>query len=237
MTELLIASAVIFAAALIKTTLGFGESLLAMPLLTLILGLATATPLVGLVAATLTLLMLSASWRELDLRMTWRLLGAASLGVPIGALLVRYAPAALVTRGLGIVLIGFGLFSLFRPALFALVHPAWGYLFGFLAGVLGSAYNTSGPPMVLYSAARGWPPDRFRATMQGIFLPISVLVLIGHAAAGLWSARVLQLYALSLPLQLLAIWLGNRISRRIPHEGFARLVYAMLVLLGLLLLR
>jgi uncharacterized membrane protein YfcA len=73
--------------------------------------------------------------------------------------------------------------------------------------------------------------------MQSIFLPIGVLVLIGHAAAGLWSAYVFQLYALSFPLQLLAIWLGNRISRRIPHARFARLVYAMLVVLGVLLLR
>jgi uncharacterized membrane protein YfcA len=237
MAVLLLASGVIFAAALIKATLGFGESLLAMPLLTLIVGLATATPLVGLVAATLTLLMLSSSWREVDLRIAWRLLGAAGLGVPIGVLLVRYAPAALVTRGLGLVLIGFGLFSLFHPALFALAHPAWGYVFGFLAGVLGSAYNTAGPPMVLYSAARGWPPERFRAMMQGLFLPISVLVLLGHAIAGLWSARVFQLYAMSFPLLLLALWLGDRLSRRIPRERFARLVHGMLVVLGLLLLR
>lgn len=130
MIVLLLAVAVIFAAALIKATLGFGESLLAMPLLTLIMGLATATPLVGLVAATLTLLMLGSNWRGLDLRVIWRLLGAAALGVPIGILLLRYAPAALVTRGLGVVLIGFGLFSLFRPSLFVLAHPAWGYLFG-----------------------------------------------------------------------------------------------------------
>ena len=237
MTLLILTSSVIFLAALIKATLGFGESLLAMPLLTLVLGLSTATPLVGLVAATLTLLMLGSSWRKIDLYSTWRLLGAAALGVPIGVLLVRMAPAALVTRLLGAILIGFGLFSLFRPALITLAHPAWGYLFGFLAGVLGSAYNTSGPPMVLYSAARCWPPDRFRATMQSVFLPISLLVLLSHALAGLWSAWVFELYALSLPLLLLALWLGEQVSRRMPGHRFDRLVYGALVVLGLLLLR
>ena len=237
MTLLVLIATIIFLAALIKATLGFGESLLAMPLLTLVLGLPTATPLVGLVAATLTLLMLGSSWRKIDLRATWRLLGAAALGVPIGVLLVRLAPAALVTRILGVVLIGFGLFSLFRPALITLAHPAWSYVFGFLAGVLGSAYNTAGPPMVLYSAARRWSPDRFRATMQSVFLPISLLVLLSHALAGLWSPWVFELYALSLPLLLLAIWLGEQVSRRIPGHRFDRLVYGALLVLGLLLLR
>src|SRR5690348_11778798 len=98
MTLFVLASTVIFLAALIKATLGFGESLLAMPLLTLVLGLSTATPLVGLLATTLTLLMLGSSWRKIDLRSTWQLLGAAVLGVPLGVLLVQLAPATLVTR-------------------------------------------------------------------------------------------------------------------------------------------
>jgi uncharacterized membrane protein YfcA len=237
MMLLILASGVIFLAALIKATLGFGESLLAMPLLTLMLGLPTATPLVGLVAATLTLLMLGSSWRKIDLRSTWRLLGAAALGVPIGVLLVRLAPAVLATRLLGVMLIGFGLFSLFRPTLITLAHPAWSYVFGFCAGVLGSAYNTAGPPMVLYSAARRWPADRFRATMQSVFLPISLLVLLSHALGGLWSPWVFELYALSLPLLLLAIWLGEQLSRRMAGQRFDRLVYVTLLALGLLLLR
>ena len=228
---------VIFLAALIKGTLGFGESLLAMPLLTLMLGITTATPLVALVAATLTMVMFGASWREIELRSTWRLLGAAGLGVPIGVLLVRWAPAELVTRLLGAVVLGFGLFSLFRPTLFSLEHPAWAYVFGFLAGLLGSAYNTSGPPMVLYSAARRWPPDRFRATMQSVFLPISLLILLSHALSGLWSLRVFQLYALALPPLLLALWLGTWLSKRICGRCFDWLVYGALVLLGLVLLR
>jgi uncharacterized membrane protein YfcA len=237
MMLLVLTSSVIFLAALIKATLGFGESLLAMPLLTLMLGLSTATPLVGLVATTLTLLMLGSSWRKIDLRATWRLLGAAALGIPIGVLLVRWAPAALVTRLLGIMLIGFGLFSLFRPALITLAHPAWSYVFGFLAGVLGSAYNTAGPPMVLYSATQSWPPERFRATMQSVFLPISLLVLISHALAGLWSPWVFELFALSLPLLLLALWLGEQLSQHISEHRFDRLVYGALLVLGLLLLR
>ena len=46
-----------------------------------------------------------------------------------------------------------------------------------------------------------------------------------------------ELYALSLPLLLLAIWLGERLSQRIAAHRFDRLVYGALLVLGMLVLR
>jgi hypothetical protein len=48
---------------------------------------------------------------------------------------------------------------------------AW--LFRFEAGVLGGAYGMNGPPAVDYRALRRCSPQRFRATLQGSFLPAS----------------------------------------------------------------
>lgn len=239
-TLLLTALAILFLSALVKTTLGFGEALLAMPLLTLTLGLGSATPIVGLMGLILTTLMIRDQWRQIELRATWRLLAAAGIGIPIGILLMRWVPATLAKQVLGLVLIGFGAFSLWRPNMAAspwLQHPLWAYLFGFLAGVFGSAYNTSGPPLVLYSALRGWPPAQFRATMQSFFLPVSLLIVGTHAAAGMWTAPVLTIILLAVPLLLLAVQIGALLQRRIATERFSQLVYAALMVLGLLLLR
>lgn len=237
MMILLATIAIMFLAAMVKTTLGFGESLLAMPLLAMAIGLGAATPLVGFMGLALTLLMVGAHWRQIDLRATWKLLAAALLGLPFGILLVRAVPGAVGLRLLGLVLIGFGLFSLLRPQIAVGLHPLWGYVFGFLAGVLGSAYNTSGPPLVLYSALRGWPPVQFRATMQSFFLPISVLIVGAQVASGLWTPWVLTAALLALPALLLAVPLGERLQRRIPVEQFSRVVHGALVVLGLMLLR
>ena len=43
------------------------------------------------------------------------------------------------------------------------------YLFGFVAGVLGAAYNTSGVVITIYATLRDWSPDRFRSTLQSYF--------------------------------------------------------------------
>jgi uncharacterized protein len=237
MTLVLITLAILFVAALVKTTLGFGESLLAMPLLTLTLGLTTATPVVGLLGLILTLLMVGRHWRQVDLRATGALLAAALVGMPFGILLVRWVPQPVGTRLLGGVLIGFGAFSLYHPRWESQAHRGWAYLLGFLAGLLGSAYNTSGPPMVVYGALRGWPPAQFRATMQSFFLPVSVLVVGAHAFSGLWTLRVLGIVLLATPLLVPALWLGIRLQRRIPVAQFSKLIYATLMLLGLVLLK
>ena len=59
---------------------------------------------------------------------------------------------------------------------------AW--LFGFGAGVLGGAYGMNGPPLVAYGALRHWSPKRFRATLQGYFLPASLVGIAGSGPPG-----------------------------------------------------
>ncbi len=228
--------AILFLAALTKATLGFGESLLAIPLLTLVIGIQTAVPLIALIAATVTLLLLVWHWQQIDLAATWHLLIAAVVGIPVGVWGLTALPVAWVTATLGIVLIGVGGYNLWQPTWTGLRDPRWIYPFGFLAGILGGAYNMSSPPILIYGAIRRWSPDHFRVTMQGFFLPVSLLILLSHASAGLWTGEVLRLYALAWPIMVVAFWLGNRFAQRVDPRTLGRLLYGALIVLGVALL-
>jgi uncharacterized protein len=166
----------------------------------------------------------------------WRLILAGALGIPVGLLLLTVLPAAFATRLLGLVLVGYSLFTWFGIHRVTLHHPHWAYVFGFAAGVLGSAYNTSGPPMVVYASWRAEAPEQFQATLQSFFLPTSVLIILGHAVSGLWTIEVLLLFVLSLPVNFVAFWLGQRLQQHIPQAQFARLVRIGILLIGLRLL-
>jgi uncharacterized membrane protein YfcA len=226
---------VLFFACLVKATLGFGEALIAMPLLTLLIGVQMASPLTALVMSTLTLVMLLRSWQQVDLRSAWRVSLAAVIGVPIGVWGLRALPAHWITLGLGIVLVLMGLFYLTRPTLRWIPGPRWGYLFGFISGVLGGAINSGGPPVIIFGTLRRMPPAEFRATLQGCFTPLNVFILLGHALAGLWTQPVLELYAWSLPVMLGTFWLGTYFQRAIPAHSFDRAVYLSLVVLGVVM--
>lgn len=228
---------ILFVSSLVRAVFGFGDALIAMPLLAMIsLGMKTASPLVALIGALLSLSVLVKDWRIIDFKSAWRLIAATIPGIPLGLLLLKgpYENAGKII--LALVIMGFSLYCLLRPRLFALRHEWAAYPFGFLAGILGGAYNTNGPPVVIYGALRGWPPDCFRANLQGFMLPTNIIIIAGHGLGGLWTPAVGGYILISLPVVLLAIWIGTRINRLIPQGHFDRYVHISLLLIGSLLL-
>ncbi|MCK4932915.1 MAG: hypothetical protein KAT01_12145, partial [Candidatus Aminicenantes bacterium] len=64
---------IFFISTFVRSSLGFGDALVAMPLLTLVVGLKTATPTVALVATTISITILVKNWKIADLKATFRL--------------------------------------------------------------------------------------------------------------------------------------------------------------------
>lgn len=228
---------VIFAAAFVRSALGFGDAVVAMPLLALAIGLKTATPLVAFVGPTLSILILAKSWRSGDMKAATRLIAASLLGIPLGVYVLATLPEAPLKLALGAIILFYGLFGLARPGVRLRSEKAWvPWLVGWTAGVLGGAYNTNGPPVVAYGMLRGWPPDRFRATLQGYFLPTGLMILAGHGLAGMWTGEVLRLFLYSLPAIGLGVVLGGLFNRKLKQSLFAKLVYGLLAAMGAVLI-
>ena len=227
---------ILFVSALVRSVFGFGHSLIAMPLLAMTtVGMKTATPLVALIALLLSLAILWKDWRIIDFKCTWRLLLGTLPGIPLGLVLLKgpYEDAGKII--LALVIMGFSLYNLLRPRLFLLKGEGVAYPFGFVAGILGGAYNSNGPPIVIYGALRRWPPDRFRANLQGYFFPSNVIIIFSHAMGGLWTPTVGWYFLLSLPMVPLSLWIANRLIRMIPPGHFDRYIHILLILVGALL--
>jgi uncharacterized membrane protein YfcA len=228
--------AVVFVAALVRAAFGFGDALVGMPLLVLWIPLRAATPLLAMVGPVLSLALLAREWRHLNLRGAVRLIVSTVAGIPVGLLLLKRVDESLVDLVLAAVIILFAAYNLLRPGLLRLRTERAAPAFGFVAGILGAAYNTNGPPVVIYGALRGWPPETFRATFQGYFLPTGLAILIGQGIAGLWTKPVVTAFLASLPAALLAVLLGGALGRRIPAARFRSAVYLLMLALGLVLM-
>ena len=229
--------AVVFFATLVRSTLGFGEALVAVPLLALRLPLNIAAPLAVLVSVGMASVIVVQDWREMHLRSASGLILAALPGIPLGIALLAKGNEHVVKLILGIIIIGFSLYSLTNKRTLYLEKDHGGWLFGcgFLSGVLGGAYGMNGPPLAVYGALRRWSPQHFRATLQGYFLVASLVGLIGYATLGLWTGAITRYFLLSLPVVVTAILLGRGLNRRLKDHGFLRLVYVGLIAIGSLL--
>jgi uncharacterized membrane protein YfcA len=234
LAPILLTVAIFLAASTVQAAIGFGSALIAMPLLALVVDIQTATGVVGLVVLAGSTMILIRNWRSVSLREGWQLVVSAVLGIPIGLALLTRVPEGIVKGVLGVVLIGFGLYRLISPTMPEMRGPGWVWLWlsGFTSGILGGAYNTNGPPVVIYGALRRWPPDEFRATCQMIFLATGVFIAAGQGLAGLWTPTVLRLALCAVPAVIGGAFLGGWLGDRIPRELFNRLVNVLLIVMG-----
>ena len=227
---------VVFLATLVRSAFGFGEALVAVPLLALIIPVEVAAPLAALLSITVAAVVVVQDWHQVHVGSAWRLVLATLFGIPLGLLLLTAVAERTVKSVLAIVIVTFSLYCLASRRPIELKDDRLAWFFGFAAGVLGGAYGMNGPPLVVYGSLRGWSAEHFRATLQGYFLPASLVVLGGYWLAGLCVAPVGRYYLLSLPLAVVAIVLGRVINRRLGGRRFVLYVHAGLVAIGTTLL-
>ena len=103
---------IFFVSTTIRSFFGFGDALLAMPLLTIVIGVKTAVPIVALVAIIIGLSILLKTWREINFKQLIPLIVASIAGIPIGLIYLKDTSEVIVKLVLAIILISFSLYRL-----------------------------------------------------------------------------------------------------------------------------
>jgi uncharacterized protein len=227
---------VLFLATLVRSAFGFGEALIAVPLLALLMPIEVAAPTAVLVSITVALIIVIQDWRRVHASSALWLVVPTFLGIPLGLVLLKTLPERIVEAILGVVVAVFALYSLLSRRNHELKDDRLAGFFGFAAGVLGGAYGMNGPPLAIYGSLRRWSPEHFRATLQAYFLPASLAGMGGYWLGGLWTPAVNRFYLVSLPGVLVAIFLGRAINRRMHNRRFTSYVYLGLIVIGSILL-
>jgi uncharacterized protein len=233
---------ILFIATLIRSAFGFGEALIAVPLLVFCIPLEVAAPLAVLVSITIAGIVVLQDWKKIHLLSAGWLVLSTVFGIPLGLLLLTSSHQRIVKAALGGIIVAFSIYSLIgqtvgrAPMELKRDSRAWLLACGFCAGVLGGAYGMNGPPLAIYGTMRRWSARHFRATLQGYFLPASIVGMAGYWLAGLWTRTVTHFYLISLPVVLFGVFVGREVNHRLHGEVFLKYIYAGLVAIGGVLL-
>lgn len=109
--------AIIFVATVIRSGFGFGEALVAVPLLALIMPVEVAAPLAVLVSITVAGVIIAQDWQKIEVRSVLVLVLSTLFGIPLGLLLMTTAPEGIVKAMLAVFIIGFASACLVHRAL------------------------------------------------------------------------------------------------------------------------
>jgi len=228
-------AATVLAASFVQGAAGFGFGMVAMSTIPIVLPLIHAVPLVALLGIVLNAAMIvrlhnGFAWSKV----TPMALGGL-LGAPMGILILRSTPPFFLQILLGLILVAYSAYGLMvsrrappRPA----PPSRGGAAAGVVGGVLGGAFNTSGPPVIVYAHLCAWPPVVFKATLQAFFLTVGACQIAVMGSLGMIGARHLIAGAILLLPMTLGMAAGVRASRRLDREKFRLLVLCALLLLG-----
>lgn len=235
---------------LFASVFGFGDAILAMPLLGLVFGLEakTAAPLVTLVSTLMICTNLVVDFRSGKMTGVGRweesacLLAGAVVGVPVGVNALVSIDPQLLRALVGVLLVCYAGRQLTmaetaqRPSSNDLQSLLFVIPFGFAAGVLSGAVAEPGPPAVVLGQSRRWGPETMRVMLMRFFLPVQVLSLVDLQHEGLLTTQVLVQAAAAVPGVAAACALGTALNRRIDPSLFSSIVAGIVLCLGVLCL-
>src|SRR5699024_1872741 len=168
-----------FVASLTRSTLGFGESLIAVPLLLLFMPAEIAVPLSVMLSIVIALVIVIQDHSKVHIQSAKWLILYAIPGIPLGLLLLIYGHTMLVKPIFVLLIILYEVYCLVGKFVFQFENKGLLFLCGYLIGILGGAYGLNGPPLVVYGDLEKWFAKHFRATLQAYFLPVSLLGFVG----------------------------------------------------------
>ena len=232
----LIVAGIVFFGTVAHSILGFGVALICMPLLILVLTPTSAAAFVALFTVPLQLIIIWRYRHALRIRPFWRVILGTVLGAPLGVLLISKLDEHIILTALGIFLIAYAFYNLLNLHLPEIHQPKWDFSFGLASGILSGAYNTGGPPLVIYGTSLGWTSEQFKANLQALFMLNSILVIILHVIAGHIDMLVLENLAISIPVITVGTALGFWLSRYINEALFSKFVLILLLIVGVRLL-
>jgi uncharacterized membrane protein YfcA len=222
-----------FFSEVIGTIAGFGSSVFFVPLAGFLFGFHEVLALTSILhvfsnTAKLVLFGRHVKWRLL------LLLGIPSIVLVIlGAILSRHAAFKFTELILGLFLILFSLFLLFRPS--AKLAPNWanaitcGGIAGFLAGLIG----TGGAIRGLVLAAFDLQKNVFVATSAAIDAGVDVSRMIVYLRSGFLTQESYWLVPSLLLIAFTGSYVGKVLLSKIPQERFRKIVLLLVLVIGL----
>jgi uncharacterized membrane protein YfcA len=215
---------------------GFGTALTLAPVFTVLWGPSVGVPTMLLLEALIGSQLLFGAWQHVNRRVALPMTLAACAMVPVGAWVLFVADPAVLTRGMGVLVIAFA----------AALASGWRYrgsrplpltiAVGAMAGVMKGATGMSGPPVILYLLAGTEAAREHRATLILFFAVLGLVALLPPFLGGLFTASVLVKVALLLPVLLLFVRVGVALFGRLGQATFRIVAYAVLVAIGLVAL-
>ena len=223
---------VLFLANAVQAITGFAGTVLAMPPSILLIGMDEAKVVLNAMAWLSGLIIAVQNCKDINFKELGKMIALMFIGMIIGMKVYEILPANQLLIIYGVVVILIGLKDLCIKKTFQL-NKVICLLILLAAGVMHGMFVSGGALLVIYAVQALKDKNEFRATVAPIWVILNTFMMFSYMRGGLVSEASLQLIGVSIIPLFLAIWIGNKLQKKINQKVFLNLTYGLLMISGL----
>lgn len=243
--RILLSGLIVFGSFVLEGITGFGCTVIALPFITMMLGLKMTVPFLCVLGMLLSLYIVSTSGKAIQWKEFFFIALYVALGMPIGMYLFNNLSPVILCIILALFMIGVGCNGTYRTVKDHNVKkntelPRKNWLMRLIllcGGVIHGAFGTGGPFVVIYAAKA--LPDKalFRVTLSLLWLTMNSIRVVEWMFQGtIWSMEMGKLLLTALPFAVAGIAAGDYLHHKVDDYRFRIIVYSVLCLTGFVML-
>lgn len=223
---------VLFLANAIQAITGFAGTVLAMPPSILLIGMDEAKVVLNAMAWISGLFIAVQNYRYINFKELLKMIILMFVGMIMGMKLYILFPVSQLLIFYGFLVIAIGVKNLMIQKKFNLNQ---GILIGVLlvAGMIHGMFVSGGALLVIYATSVLKDKNEFRATIAPIWVVLNTVMMIDYVYHDRVTSYSLYLIGMSILPLFLAIWIGNKLQKKVSQKTFLNLTYILLILSGL----
>ncbi len=220
-----------------ESIFGFGAGLIAIPILSILIGVKEAV-IFMLIFQFLTGLLIIGTYKNTP----WKTVIPMCIALIIGTVIGSYVLIRFSGRYLNIFLAASIILFLIKTAYLKGFNlnkkylKIWTYVFGFLGGLFQGIIGMGGPALTMYLMIAETQKIYFRAALIFLFFITSIIRIILLRNSTLFESKNLNMVIPVLPFYFIAIFTGHRIHTKIGEKYYKSAIYIILAFSAIVLL-
>jgi uncharacterized membrane protein YfcA len=223
---------VIMLSGFIQGTTSFGFSLIALPLLGIMLSLKLVVPLLVIFSLLMNSIILYNLRSHVDLKRILILICSSVIATPIGAHLLMSVDESKLKLAVGIIVVISAI--IFKLGFtFKVKNEKLAFVpVGIISGLLNGSVSLSGPPIILFLTNQKTEKQVFRATLTSFFWILNIATIFVFFYNGLINYEVFNLSIKLIPALIIGLFFGIKLGDRIQQRTFQNATIILLFCMG-----
>ena len=177
-------------------------------------------------------------WGQWSAHSVLVILPSSLIGIWVGTYLLAEIPAAIVSKTVGALAIGFGIIQfciIDRPDWRDRLRPGtWqGVGFGFASGITSALAHSGGIIFSFYLLPHSRTKEIFVSTAVFLFFTAGIVKVGTYAYYGILTFPILLISLTLVPAMIFGSIAGKRLNRLIPNKLFMRLICVLVAAMGI----